>query len=258
MIFLICGEYKTGKTVSACTFPKPLLLLDYDNGFLSVPITKDRTGKLVVPDHSEIIRVQFYKSEVQELNFKTDMGKGGGVAPKYTSVSMEMHKKYNTIVKELYEKKAYQEKKIRTLVIDSLTTMFRLWKEAILSVNNIPALRIADYGSLEGILYGQFIPTLRTLVEEKIVDNIVLITHIDMEKDDILGSIIEFPVGPSRNMGRNMGLYFDEIYRQKQEGDKYVWRTKKTGFFQAGSRLNVTDGIEAHYKSLAPILDGIK
>ena len=65
---------------------------------------------------------------------------------------------------------------------------------------------------------------------------------------------MEFPIGPSKNMGRTMGMAFDEIYRQKIDGEKYVWRTKKNGFFQAGSRLNVPDPIEANFKFLKPYI----
>ena len=96
---------------------------------------------------------------------------------------------------------------------------------------------------------------LKTLSETGAVENIVLIDHIDSDKDEITGAISEFPVGPSKNMGKNLGRNFDEIYLQKQEGSDYVWRTRRNGLFQAGSRLNLPELIKpATYEELSKYL----
>lgn len=240
-IILVVGEYKTGKSVSAATFPKPMLFLDYDDGFLSVKNTKGRDGKLVVPNWNEIEVVKMFKKGFQSLEMKTSQ-KEGAPPPLYTNGAPELIQQFNDIMSSIAEGK----KKYKTVVIDSLTSVFRNWKEAILKLNHIPALRISDYGTLEGILLGQFFPSLKALP----VDFVILIDHVDMDKDEITGAIIEYPVGPSRNMGRNLGKEVDEIYRQKVEGEKYIWKTRKTGFFQAGSRLGLPDTLEANFVEL--------
>lgn len=254
LLLLISGEYKTGKTISACTFPKPLLLIDYDDGMESVNNAKGKDGKLIISDKDEITQVKFFKNTVNDLSFKTDMK--GMTAPAHTKASIDLISSYNKIIKEIDDTGMYQNKKYETIVIDSLTTMFRIWKEAIMAMNNISALRIPDYGTLETVLYGQFIPSLKTLLLTNKVKYIILVDHTDTERDEITGAISEFPIGPSKNMGKNMGIAFDEIYRQRIEGDKYIWRTRKTGFFMAGSRLNVPDGIEANFNNLKQYIGG--
>lgn len=255
-VILVVGDYKTGKTVSACTFPRPALLLDWDNGFTSVKYTTNKDGSLVVPDWGDITLVEFYKESAHNLEFKTEFApKGGGSSasgkPSHVSEAPTLVAKYNELMKSLYKDNTWDGKgPFKTVIVDSLTTMFRIWKEAILFYNNIPALRIPDYGTLEGILLGQFMPTVKSLP----VEWVVLVDHIDMDKDELTGAIIEFPVGPSRSMGRGIGKEVDEIWRQREEAGQYVWRTRKSGFFQAGSRLNLPDPIPANFRDLEKFL----
>lgn len=254
MLILLVGDYKKGKTVSACTFPKPLLFLDFDDGFTSVKTTKGKDGKMVVEDVDKIDVVSFYKARHVNLEFKTaekaDFARS--IAPAHVAQSAEIITQYNKVIEDLFS----GEPKYKTLVIDSLTTMFRIWKEAILSYNKIPQLRIADYGTLEGILFGQFIPTLKSLHKTK-VENIILIDHEMMDKDELSGKILEFPIGPSRQMGKELGKEFDEIWRQTIDGGEYVWRTKPSGFFTAGSRMNIPDPVKPGvYNTIKSIVEG--
>jgi len=250
MLILLCGEYKTGKTVSACTFPKPMVFFDFDDGFKSVINVKDKQGNLVVPDYDKIDVVKFFRPTAAALDFTTDMGKGAGIAPKHTKDSLELLNTYNATVNGLFT----SDNPPKTLVIDSLTSMFRLWKYALLAKNNIPSLRIPDYGTLEGVLFGQFIPTLKALSQR--IPYIILIDHLLMDKDEISGRVMEFPIGPSRQQGKDLGKEFDEIWLQKEEGSDRVWRTRRHIFFQAGSRLNLPDPIKpATYATLQRYLN---
>lgn len=241
MIFLIVGQYKTGKSISAGTFPKPMLYLDFDGGSKSIFSLPSITEK----DKIEVL--DFYKDGVHPLTFKTTTQKDR--APEHVKESSKLIEKFNGVMSELEgNPKGYQ-----TLVIDPLSAMFRVWKETIMDMNAIGQLRIADYVTLENVLFGQFIPTIRALKE---IPYIVLVDHTDVEKDENTGMLIEYPVGPSRNMGRAMGAEFDEIYLQQVQGNKYQWRTKKSGLFQAGSRLNLPDPIGATFSELSKYIKG--
>lgn len=244
MIFLIVGGYKSGKSVSAATFPKPMRFIDTDDGFLSILTTKKKDGTLFIPDAKEIDVLKLTKGGAHDLSFKTDLK--GSSAPDYTKESINLINTYNSEMKTL----SVNPKNYKTLVIDSLTNMFRLWKECILAINNRAHLQIADYNTLDQVLQNQFLPTLKALP----IPYIVLIDHEDYDKDELTGAIQEFPIGPSRSQGKLMGLHFDEIYRQMVEGDKYLWYTRKKGLFNAGSRLNVPSPIEANYAALKPYL----
>lgn len=256
VIILLVGDSKTGKSVSSATFPKPLLYLDYDNGFLSVKHAKDKSNNLIVPDFNKCDVIPFYKDGYVNLNFKTanEADFKRPTAPSHTQFSQQIVNKSSEVFTKLYNDKGmYNEKQYQTLVIDSLTSVFRSWKETILFINSIPQLRMQDYQTLDNVLFNQYIPMLKAL--QQYIPYIILIDHEQMDKDELSGRIMEFPIGPSQNMGRNLGKEFDEIWRQKVEGDKYVWRTRKDGLFQAGSRLHLPDPIEANFSNLKLFLD---
>jgi hypothetical protein len=255
----IVGAPFTGKTVSACTFPKPLDYFELDvGGFESVKHARGADGRLIVPDWELIRRIKLNYKEAYDLSFltaeKKDFASGG--SPAHTKRSIGLMKEFNAELKALFDSSKPAPK---TVVIDSGTTMFRIWKDAILHTNNIPALRIADYGTLEGVLFRQFLPTLQALVAERVAW-VILINHENVDKDELTGQIVESPVGPSANMGRALPKEFDEVWRQRVESNQYVWRTRKSGLFiGAGSRLSLPDPISpATFQELEKHLKEVK
>lgn len=263
ILTLLLGEYKTGKTVSAATFPKPMLFLDFDKGFTSVQTALNKDGSKVVKDPQGITVMEFFKEGFWDLDFKTPLEKGGGgQPPKHVEGASDIIQRLNQTLRSLYttgevEIKGEKKGPFQTLVVDNLTTMFRIWKEMILHMNRVPNLRIQDYGTLEHLLLGQFIPSLKQI--NKKIPYIILIDHVMMDKDEISGRISEFPVGPSINMGKGLGKEFDEIWIQRIEGGEYIWRTKRDGLLQAGSRLSLPEVIKpATFQTLDGILKGRK
>lgn len=262
-VISIVGKPKLGKTVSACTFPKPLLLLDFDRGFESVKNTHNKDGSLVVPDWQDIVVVEFYKKQQSPLSFKSyastsDKAKSSAPAPEYTKGALDVISRYNAVMTELFDKGTAEGKGLetyKTLVIDPLTTMFRIWKDAILNVNSIAELRRGDYMTLEGLLGNQFIPNLKALSDK--IEWIILLDHEDFDATDDGNIMNEFPVGPSKNMGKNLSEFLDEVWRMEVSSDGlYKWRTKPHGLFRgAGSRLDLLDPVSpATYQKLQELL----
>lgn len=268
MLILLSGDSNQGKTVSSCTFieacdvskNETMLMLDLNDGFESVKNARDKTNNLVVPRWEEILVEKFYKESVQSLYMKTAEKEDfkSKVAPSYTVEAVVIVTKLNAIFNELADNKGlYKGKQIKVLGIDAISDMFRIWKEGVMNVNKIPSLRISDYLTLESMLFGQFIPTLKSLGQY--IPWIILCNHITMDKDEVLGSIEEFPIGPSNAMGRLMSKDFSEVWKMAFTGGEYVWRTKNSGFFKAGSRLSLPDPVKpATYKRLESILEGRK
>jgi hypothetical protein len=255
MLILEVGESGVGKTVSAGTFPKPAIMLDFDDGFTSVKYARDRQDKLIVPDHDKIEVVDFFKSEYHDLNFKTpDLKTDSKRAPEYSVNAIEILDKLNVVLRELYEKQTYNGKgPFKTVIIDSLTVLFRVWKEMILQVNNITQLRIQDYMTLDNLLYIQFIPSIKAIANK--IPWVILVDHIQMDKDELTGRIVEFPVGPSANMGRQLGKEFDEVWLQEMENGVPYWNTRVEGRFQAKSRMHLTNPMKpASYKTIEEVL----
>lgn len=255
ILVLSVGEPKTGKTVSACTFPKPLLFLDFDKGFESVRNARDTKGTLIVPEHEQCTVIEFIKEGYFDLDFKTELK--GSVAPAHTKSSRPILEKFNTVMRSVATDGKYEGVEYKTLVIDSLTAMFGIWKDMILSMNGVSHLRIQDYDTLDALLFRQLVPSLKAV--NKKVPYIILINHVAMDKDEVSGRVSEFPVGPSNRMGKALGKEFDEIWIQKIEGHDRVWKTTKDGLLNAGSRLHLPEVIKpASFSTLETIFKGRK
>lgn len=263
MLVSITADYKTGKTVAAATFieacknpDESILFLDIDNGFGSVKHAVYPDGTMVVPRWEEIIVENFMKSGCKPLYMKTpDKGQFSiKNAPEYTEESIPLLNRMNLIYQELSAKKGvYKGKHIIAFIIDSASGLFRLWKDGVINTNKAPGLRIGDYNTMEGMLFSQWIPTLKSLSQW--IPWVIVNNHINMDKDEVTGAIQEFPVGPSGPQGRLLGKEFDEIWKMSLDGNIYTWRTKQSGFFRAGSRLSLPDPVKpATYKMLESIL----
>ena len=240
-VVLIVGDPNTGKSVSGCTFPKDMFVFDFDgDGIESARNAKDKSGNLIVSDYNRIQSISFIKSKTYKLDFRTSFK--GKMAPAHTQEAGILINKFNDVLESI------QPNQFRTIMIDSLTSMFRLWKEAILFMNQQPHLQIQDYITLENVLYSQFIPSLKALP----VDYVLLIDHTNIDKDEISGKVSEFPVGPSVAMGRIMPQVFSEVWRQDVIGGNFVWRTRDNGLFVgAGSRSHFPEIIDpATYQQL--------
>ena len=74
-VILLVGKPKTGKTVSACTFPKPMAFIDIDgDGIDSIYNAKDALGQLIVPaaEATQIDRLGLSNQQVYALQFLTE------------------------------------------------------------------------------------------------------------------------------------------------------------------------------------------
>ena len=228
-----------------------MLFLDFDDGFKSVYNARNAKGELIISEEErkKIIVIPFHKERIVPLTFVTDLKTS--TAPAFAGEAVKLMNKYNTIINQLGIDGTYEKQPIKTLVIDSLTSVIRVWKEAVLSVNSIPSLRIPDFGTLEHVLFNQFIQALKTLINIGMVRYVVVIDHIVSEKDEVTGAITEFPLATSVAQGKVLGNAVDDIWLQREEGvGNFVWRTRKAGLFQAGSRLHLPDPLKADFKVL--------
>lgn len=254
MLILLVGKPKTGKTLSACTFPRPTAILNFDNSVESIQHTTDKGGKLLIPDWKDIKVVPFCKDSVYDLDFDSST-KQGAHTPLYAKGSFELVEKYNKVIRELGNTQTVEGfGPLSTLIVDSLTSVVRVWEETILKMNSKAQLSLPDYKTFKSLLFGQFIPSLRTL--NKKIPYIILIAHETVEKDELSGRVEELPLGPSQEMGRTLAREFDEVWRMKvdSEGNR-VWRTTQDGLFNAGSNLNLPPTISpATFSTIDTIL----
>lgn len=251
-VIIIAGNPLTGKTLSSLTFPKNLLHIDFDgNGLPNYKKILKPDGTLVLPSLEGITSIPMIKKEVPELVLKTGyLTKGKGVTPSYAFGAVELISQYNTIINSLAHDGTYNGLKFSTLVIDSLTEFFRLWRENLLVTNSQPSLAISDYGTMESLLFGQFFPRLKALP----LDYVILTDHITAEKDELTGMITEMPVGTSKAQGKMLGKAVTELWRQVFTDGRAMWRTRPYGLFEAGSRSHVSDPCEANFEAVKSFL----
>lgn len=220
ILIMLVGDPGAGKTISACSFPPPIQLHDFDGGqYRSIFHAKDEKGNLRVNKPEDIKVVSYTKKETYSIDLKTNLK--GKIPPDCTKESLQLVTKFNG------EMKLIKEGQFRTVIVDSQTSMFRLWIEALLRMNNQSTIQIQDYKTLTISLYSQFIPTLKRLP----VDYVILTGHPNLDKDEFSGRIVEAPKGPSTNMGKTMPHQFGEVWLQETDGVNYQWRTRRTGLF---------------------------
>ena len=288
-VILDAGIPKAGKTVSALTFPGKKLVLDWDDGLLSArharwekdyPEVGIKKGDLIVEDWNEIDSVDLFVKRAISIELKTadsnDFKKGA--VPEYAKDAPGLIGKYNTVMDELHidgclpNRLLHRDPKLpplteeegnkrigpyQTITNDTATQMFRMWKSGVMFTNKMPRLTIPDYGTLQGMFFEAFVPTLKSLNDRlkelyKVEPWIFVLVHEDMEKDELTGAIQEFPVGPSRAQGKLISEAFDESWRQTMDAGHYVWRTRNHGRWNsAGSRTHLPDFLKpACYKTV--------
>lgn len=257
MLALIADKPKKGKSVFAGTFPQPMLYLEFDvNGAESINNARDKKGELIVKDASGIHIESFIRSKVYDMDFTTLTQKMA--APVEAEGAIELTTKLNLLLKELDENKGYitvdgvKKGPFKTLVVDSLTSMFDVWLYSILATNNKGNMDIPDWMTIKRRLFGVFLPAMRTL--EQYIPYILHITHINSDTDDITGRTTLQPVGPSKPTGQIMGKDYDAIWQLEQKGGVYSLRTKVDGGglkLECGDRYHLPELITpAHFREL--------
>lgn len=224
---LIMGEPGEGKTVLACSFPGPALLLDFDGKADSA--------------------ASFYKGQdlvnhidVEELN---------------ASLVDDPIQKLNEIIdKKLIPQQREGKLEYKTIILDSVTTFSRAVLNHIVKTN--PGIKrvaskqgvqpgMQDYGILRRE-FAKLIPGLLSLP-----CNIVMTAHIDAKKDDLTGEISRGPVMDG-SFSQELGIYFKEVWVLSTEKGKRMAQTQSNFKFKCRSqikglpeKLDVTEGYKA-------------
>ena len=244
-LILIVGKPMSGKSSSASTWEKPILFFDFDGNSSSIFNLKNSKGELVAGEVDKIEVINCIpKVSNSILNFKTILK--GNTIPSYAPAAVEVINRVGIILNEVIS----GQRKCNTIIFDSITAMFSLWKDMILVNNSQPSLQQQDYGTLSHILFKQFLPMLRNLPTKYVI----LIDHTEIVKDEKTNIVEEFPIAPSKPMGRIFAKEFMNVWLQlRGVGGATKWMTEPYGFFEyAGSRTGIPNGIEANFKNVEP------
>jgi hypothetical protein len=224
------GKPGSGKTVGACSFPYPALLLDFDGKADSAAL--------------------FYKGDTERLNGidVRDLSAKIGVDP--------IQELMKIIDKELIPAtKSADPFPYKTIILDSVTTFSKLVLEHIVKTN--PGMKrvvtkqgvspgLQDYGILKRE-FGRLIPGLLSLP-----CNVVMLAHIDTEKDELTGEILRHPLMDGA-FSKQLPIYFKEVYHLfVDEKGNYMAQTKSDRKYSCRSQIpGLPNPVPFNYEELA-------
>ena len=161
-------------------------------------------------------------------------------------------------------KKLVEEEKYKTVIVDDLSAMTDLCMERALQLDpkRSPTggpVWNAHYGMVKNLMEGR----LRQILNYN--SNIIFIAHIQINRDDETGNIINVQPMLTGQLGVRVPGYFDEVYyhstRKEGQETKWVIQTVPVGWNKARSRLSgrdrlLPDYIENNYSTLMDYLTG--
>jgi hypothetical protein len=205
---LVLGPSGAGKTVSACTFPLPIKIMDFDGKVTSA-------AKFYEKDKERIDGIDLNAYSKMPIKGDQKLGRNPRVGQ---------------FLKDLQEIYDLQNNKkplpFKTLVVDSITTMadsimedYRYVSQTGVKRPNIDQNSMSDYG-LFATHFKQIMTGILSLD-----CHVVFIGHTQLSKDETSG-VISNEILFSGQMASKLGIYFEEVYMQKVAADgKRVWQT---------------------------------
>lgn len=220
----IMGDAGTGKTIFSTTFPGPIKIFDFD-GKLSSAYNYWKLN-----DPSKLENIDFTDCKPRDS--------------KGTSFSI-MNNELSGLKKECPYK---------TIVIDSSTVMaseMMNWlvdyETGIKRNKDIKSIKVASMQD-----YMLFAPTFTKLIYELFAFpcNIVLTGHISITQDELTSEIHRQAAIPGK-MGKQLPIYFPEVYVSYVKGDKYMAQTKADYKYPCRSQISgLPKEIELSYENL--------
>lgn len=247
---IVYGDMGGGKSHFAATCPKPMLLCFFDGGGKETPYLKrgvptelknwkfgdDRIPYRRVmskkkPDE-ELIRVEYYR----------DLIVSDPQAARMFSQRM---------IEFVDPDTKYSVQDYKTLVIDSSTSLeYFTRKDAQYRTNRRAKDARLWYGATQQTLEELYMGNLPSLPL-----NVVLVMHINQERDDVLGKLVYNPAAPGKILPKRLTSQWAELYHAyvdvDDEGDKqYYLQTASNKTFHAATQIPAPDPCTNNWKAL--------
>jgi len=219
------GESGTGKSIFASSFPTPGFIFDFGSEILSY------RGKNFEYEQYDVSAMGWEKLKKDFVNVK----------------------------------KAVEEGKYKTVIVDNLSAMTDVWMEKAMQLDpkrsstNGPLWNV-HFNMVKNLMEGR----LRQLLNLKA--NLVLIAHLDTIKDED-GAVIGVEPSLTGKLSADVPAYFDEVYycTTRKEGGETIWivQTVPIGRNHGRSRASgkerlLPDTITNDYNEIIKYLNGTK
>jgi hypothetical protein len=244
--FLIYGDSGSGKSTSAATFPTPQLVLSFDPYGKEMPYKKQHLTdgrRIETVDNAQGIPVEYILTKdnavVCQIEHYIDTD------PRQPDV----YSKFMTRMDRFKEE--YDDWKDGSLVLDSVTFMelaARKWAQYRLNPSTKEPRQwfASSTDMLEEMLMLRF---------GSLKMHVVVLAHVDEDKDEVNGEIIRNPSAPGR-MRKRSPAGFSELYRmfvlRDEQGNRlHKWMTRNDGRWNCSTQFASTpDPCEPRYEAL--------
>jgi len=220
----VTGDYGSGKSTFASTFPTPGFVFDFDSG-----IETYRERRWLYRQYPLVPKswIQFEK-DIREVEKLVSKGE------------------------------------IKTVVVDSTTTMMDIAMERALQID--PRRDSNTQGPMWNVHY-QIVKNLVGGKLRKIISfdcNVLVLSHLEIKTNQETGAIVAIEPLLTGRLSKEVPGYFGEVYNciTKREGKetKYYIQTKTVGFYKARSRISgksgiIPDYVENDYEKLIAIIN---
>jgi hypothetical protein len=205
---LSLGNYGTGKSVFAASFPTPGFVFDCDDG------------------------IQIYRGKDWDYETYT-------LSPQSW---LQFEKDVNRVIKDT------NEGKYKSIIVDSTTVLAAMAMERALQIdpkrsNTGGAMWNIHYSMIKNLMEGQ----LRKILTLSSKATVLVIGHLHVIQDAETGAIVDIvPLLPGA-LSENFPGNFSEVYchfsRKKEGKTEYYLRTAPKGLYRARSRVSGVEGL---------------
>lgn len=242
---LLAGDWGTGKTTAASTAPEPILFLDIDNKLHRMVNLKEKL------EEGRII--QWAVAEpLSKVGLRRLASSPFTPGKAFTQQRPEGYLKLADMIEKLVDngcrvKVGGKQVKVKTVVLDSYTTMDEHIRRLLTSVNSLSSMTLPLYGTL----LANFEEINNTLL--RLPANIILICHEKADKDELTGKITIKPL-ISGQMSQKVGKDFEEVYAMTKtiKGGKAVYKMNTVGDSMRSCRTsrNLTSMVEPDFSKI--------
>jgi len=139
----------------------------------------------------------------------------------------------------------------KALVIDGLTGISKM--SADLTVGAKPVVTQPDWGVMMGNLE-RFLDTTTNSLK----CTFVLIAHLEPERDEVTGSIRNYPSTLGRKLAPKLGRNFDEVLIARREASSYYWSNESADTDTKASRMPLGTKIAPDFGPLLRLYEIVK
>lgn len=239
---LTYGDVGSRKTTFATTFPKPMVVFFFDALGKDGPYLKwGRANAATVTEDFDQ-----WQTPVKHI----DAGDKGYIRIEYYSDISPEQRSWEAFEWRMKER-AFHNEGWATLVVDSVTFMelcARMYARHVVNPQTKEPRQWFGY-STDALEYALLVQL------QAFPGNVIVLAHIDNNKDEMLGTFIRQVAAPGRLTSRNeLAAGYAEIYKtymmHDQGEDHYLLQTRKDMLFFAASQIEAPNPCWQDYEQL--------